>query len=168
MKKLSAFILTMVMLLLVIAPVTNASALDIESIENSKSPLWQTESCVTEVDYDYESGIYSVSVLEVSVLDVRVRGSGYVYKSATHSKYFYIISSGEKVAEYTLTANFRYDKDNELAECRSTSYTANSVVNKWTVSGASCVDNVTSALGAGRGDYSLYSSAKSKCLSLSE
>ena len=55
MKKLSAFILTMVMLLLVIAPVTNASALDIESIENSKSPLWQTESCVTEVDYDYES-----------------------------------------------------------------------------------------------------------------
>ena len=87
MKKLSAFILTMVMLLLVIAPVTNASALDIESIENSKSPLWQTESCVTEVDYDYESGIYSVSVLEVSVLDVRVRGSGYVYKSATHSKY---------------------------------------------------------------------------------
>ena len=38
MKKLSAFILTMVMLLLVIAPVTNASALDIESIENSKSP----------------------------------------------------------------------------------------------------------------------------------
>lgn len=88
MKKLSAFILTMVMLLLVIAPVTNASALDIESIENSKSPLWQTESCVTEVDYDYESGIYSVSVLEVSVLDVRVRGSGYVYKSATHSKYF--------------------------------------------------------------------------------
>ena len=138
MKKLSAFILTMVMLLLVIAPVTNASALDIESIENSKSPLWQTESCVTEVDYDYESGIYSVSVLEVSVLDVRVRGSGYVYKSATHSKYFYIISSGEKVAEYTLTANFRYDKDN------------------WTVSGASCVDNVTSALGAGRGDYSLY------------
>ena len=36
MKKLSAFILTMVMLLLVIAPVTNASALDIESIENSK------------------------------------------------------------------------------------------------------------------------------------
>lgn len=69
---------------------------------------------------------------------------------------FIIISSGEKVAEYTLTANFRYDKDNELAECRSTSYTANSVVNKWTVSGASCVDNVTSALGAGRGDYSLY------------
>ena len=55
-----------------------------------------------------------------------------------------------------ILANFRYDKDNELAECRSTSYTANSVVNKWTVSGASCVDNVTSALGAGRGDYSLY------------
>ena len=65
---------------------------------------------MTEVDYDYESGIYSVSVLEVSVLDVRVRGSGYVYKSATHSKYFYIISSGEKVAEYTLTANFRFVK----------------------------------------------------------
>ena len=45
MKKLSAFILTVVMLLLVIAPVTNASALDIESIENTMNQGYTLFQC---------------------------------------------------------------------------------------------------------------------------
>ena len=110
---------------------------------------------MTTVDYDYTSDVYCVSVFSIYSMPTE-KASGYQYKSATHSKYFYIISTGEKVAEYSLTANFRYDKDVEKAECRSTSTTGKSLVSGWTISRLSCVDNVSSALGAGRDDYSLY------------
>ncbi len=141
-------------ILTVIAIIFSIQSQSVFAIETEKT-AFILESQSTTVDYNHALDIYTVSVFSVYSSPV-TKASGYQYKGATHSKYFYIVSSGEKVAEYTLTANFRYDKNAEKAECRSTSTTGNSLVNGWKISRTSCVDNISSSLGAGRGDYSLY------------
>ncbi len=45
------------------------------------------------------------------------RNAAWTYKEYTHSKYFYIVESQENVADYSVTATFRYDGES-LAEYR--------------------------------------------------
>lgn len=148
MKYKCALIFALLLLIPCMSIVASATMTD--------SNLQLLESETVEYDYDYDNDVYVKTVFQVYGSYGPRATSGYQYKNATHSKYFYIISTGEKVAEYTLTAYFRYDESAELAECRSTSTTGSSLVDGWSIQRASCVENVTAALGAGRGDYELY------------
>lgn len=149
MKKTYAFLIALVVLSLL--PITNALASNI-----TLSAYTSGDVSTIDYDYDYDSDLLTISVFEIFTPYTIERIAGYQYKSATHSKYFYIISTGEKVAEYSLTANFRYDTDAELAECRSTSTTGNSEKTGWSITRTSDIDNVNPALGAGRGDFTLF------------
>lgn len=92
---------------------------------------------------------YEVEYLPMS------RSASWTYKDYTKSKYFYIIETGERVANYSLTATFRYDGE-ELAECRGTQTQYESLDNKWKIEGIATVDNAGEHLGGAVGNFTLY------------
>lgn len=150
MKKVVAFLIALVLTCML--PLAGALA---DGSKVFTFELNEALKLMCEFQYEYDADLMIVSVLEISN-PYPIARAGYQYKDATYSKYFYIISTGEKVAEYSLTANFRYDTAAALAECRSTSTASKSLKTGWTISRLSTVDNVSPALGAGRGDFTLY------------
>lgn len=81
--------------------------------------------------------------------------SSWVYKSYTVSRYFYLIESGETVANYSLEATFRYDSTAGLAECRATQVTK-SAEDGWIITGVGTDDNASGNLGGAVGNFELY------------
>ena len=85
----------------------------------------------------------------------RASTASWTYKDYTRSKYFYLIDTGEKVANYSLTATFRYDGAS-LAECRGTQTDNESLNSSWKVTGIATVDNPSDYLGGAVGNFTLY------------
>lgn len=83
------------------------------------------------------------------------RSAAWIYKDHTRSKYFYVIETGERVANYSLTASFRYDGE-ELAECRGTQVHHESLDSSWKVEGIATIDNAGEYLGGAVGNFTLY------------
>lgn len=77
------------------------------------------------------------------------------YGNSCGNYYFYLIDTGEKVANYSLTATFRYDGAS-LAECRGTQTDNESLNSSWKVTGIATVDNPSDYLGGAVGNFTLY------------
>lgn len=83
------------------------------------------------------------------------RDASWTYKDYTHSKYYYIIETGERVTNYSLNASFRYDGES-LAECRGTQTSGESLNSKWKIEGIATIDNASEHLGGAVGNFTLY------------
>lgn len=110
--------------------------------ENSTSYRLNDEIAVIDTFYEVEYLLPS-------------RSASWTYKDYTRSKYFYVIETGEHVANYSLTASFRYDGE-ELAECRGTQTHKESLNDSWKVEGIATVDNAGEHLGGAVGNFTLY------------
>lgn len=80
--------------------------------------------------------------------------ASWTYTDYTRSKYFYIIETGERVANYSLTASFRYDGES-LAECRGTQTHCESLNSKWKIEGIATISNAGTHLGGAVGNFTL-------------
>lgn len=110
--------------------------------ENSMTYRVNDEIAVYETRYEVEYLPHSKS-------------TSWSYKDYTSSKHFYIIETGERVANYSLTATFRYD-DEELAECRGTQTQYESLDDSWKIEGIATIDNAGEHLGGAVGNFTLY------------
>lgn len=104
--------------------------------------------------YQLNEDVGVVEVISDKALSLTL-SSSWVYKSYTVSRYFYLIESGETVANYSLEGTFRYDSKAGLAECRATQVTK-SAEDGWLITGIGTDDNVSVNLGGAVGNFELY------------